>query len=188
MNIIETKRLILREWEDKDIEPFARINQDPRVLEFLLRPLSKEESSAWIKKINESCKENRFGLWAATLKTGDPSLKHAGTRLIGFIGLNIPTFKAHFIPCVEIGWRLGSQFWGHGYATEGARAILEYAFEQLYLKEIVAFTVPANTHSIRVMEKIGMKRDYAADFHHPNLPKDHPLSLHVFYRIRNEKP
>lgn len=175
MNIIETKRLILREWEDKDIELFARINQDPQVLEFLPGPLSKEESSSWVNKINESCKENEFGLWAATLKTGE---------LIGYIGLNIPSFKASFTPCVEIGWRLGSAFWGKGYATEGARAVLEYGFTQLKLKEIVAFTVPANIRSIRIMEKIGMKRDLNSDFYHPNLPKDHPLSLHVLYRIK----
>lgn len=175
MNIIETKRLILREWEGKDIEPFARINQDPKVLEFLEGPLTKEESSAWIKKINQGCKENGFGLWAAALKTGE---------LIGYVGINTCTFKADFTPCVEIEWRLGSQFWGHGYATEGAKAVLEYTFNKLNLKEIVAFTVPANIRSIRIMEKIGMERVLDGDFHHPNLSKDHPLSLHVLYRIK----
>jgi RimJ/RimL family protein N-acetyltransferase len=175
MNIIQTNRLILREWKDKDLEAFARLNQDPKVLEFLSAPLTFEESADWIKRINQHFKEHGFGLWAATLTTGE---------FIGYIGLNVPAFAAHFTPCVEIGWRLASAFWEKGYATEGAQAVLEYGFNQLGLKEIVSFTVPANTRSIRIMEKIGMKRDLSGDFHHPKLPKDHRLSLHVLYRAK----
>lgn len=91
-----------------------------------------------------------------------------------------------FSPAVEIGWRLGSEYWGKGLATEGAKAVLNYGFKKCGLKEIVSFTVPANVRSIRVMEKIGMKRDLAGDFHHPKLPKDHPLSLHVLYRVNHD--
>lgn len=177
MNTIKTKRLILREWNDKDLETFVKINQDPKVLEFLPGSLTREQCAEWIERINQHFKEHGFGLWAATLKTGE---------FIGYIGLNIPAFEAHFTPCVEIGWRLAAEYWGKGYSTEGAQAIVEYGFTKLGLKEIVAFTVPANIRSIRVMEKIGMKRDLSGDFHHPKLPKDHRLSLHVLYRVQNK--
>lgn len=178
MNTIRTTRLILRLWEDKDLEPFTHLNQDPKVLEFLPGSLTFDECAQWVKRINQHFEEHGFGLWAAMLKTGE---------FIGYIGLNVPSFDAHFTPCVEIGWRLASEYWGKGYATEGARAVLRYGFNSLDLKEIVAFTVPANIRSIRVMEKIGMKRDLSGDFHHPTLSKDHPLSLHVLYRIQNQK-
>ena len=82
-------------------------------------------------------------------------------------------------PCVEIGWRLAFEHWGHGYATQGAKAVLEYGFNHAGLKEIVSFTLPANKRSIAVMEKIGIMRHVADDFHHPKLPIDHALSLHV---------
>jgi RimJ/RimL family protein N-acetyltransferase len=173
MQPIITERLILRPWQDEDVARFARINQDPQVLEFLPKPLSYEETSAWVERIAQHFAEHGFGLLAASLKTGE---------FIGYIGLNIPTFKAKFTPCVEIGWRLAFEFWRQGFATEGAKAVLDVAFNEIGLKEVVAFTVPANTRSIRVIEKIGMTRDFSADFRHPNLPKDHPLSLHLLYR------
>ena len=175
MSLIKTKRLILREWDEKDLRSFARLNQDPRVLEFLPAPLTFQESAEWLKRINQHFREHGFGQWAVILNTGE---------FIGYIGLNIPTFTAHFTPCVEISWRLSSKHWGKGYATEGALAVLEYAFSELGLKEIVSLAVPANKRSIRVMEKIGMKRDLSGDFHHPNLPREHPLSLHVLYRLK----
>lgn len=178
MNIIETPRLVLRDWEEEDLMPFASLNQDHKVLEFLPGALTVEESAAWINKLKEDCKEHGFGLWAATLKTGE---------FIGYIGLNVPAFKANFTPCIEIGWRLAPLYWGQGLAAEGARAALRYAFDELKLAEVVSFTVPENKRSIRVMEKIGMQRDLSGDFNHPKLPLDHPLSRHILYRIKNEK-
>ena len=181
MNVIETERLILRTWEDKDIEPMAAIDQDPKVCEYLPGVGNRAATEAFIQRIIKHYHERGFSLYAVELKaTHDPSLKHAGTGFIGFLGLMAPSFEAHFTPAVEIGWRLASKHWGKGYATEGAKAVLKYGFETIGLKEIVSFTVPANTRSIRVMEKIGMKRDLLGDFHHPRIPKDHPLSLHVF--------
>lgn len=179
MKIIETDRLILRTWEANDIDAMAAIDQDPKVCEFLPGTGNREATKAGIKRIKEHFHKHGFCLYAVELKSNN--------ELIGFLGLNIPSFEAHFTPCVEIGWRLGSQFWDKGYATEGAKAVLDYGFKKLGLKEIVAFTVPANLRSRRVMEKIGMKRDPDGDFAHPKLPKEHPLSLHVLYRIRNDK-
>jgi RimJ/RimL family protein N-acetyltransferase len=100
------------------------------------------------------------------------------------IGLSVPSFEAHFTPCVEIGWRLAARYWGQGFATEAARGALEFGFDILKLDEIVSFTVPANHRSRRVMEKIGMTRIPAEDFDHPMLPEDHRLRRHVLYRIR----
>jgi ribosomal-protein-alanine N-acetyltransferase len=98
--------------------------------------------------------------------------------------LEIPQFEAHYTPCVEIGWRLAAEHWGHGLATEGAHAVIGYAFESLGLTEIVATTVPANIRSRRVMEKLGMTRNPADDFDHPLLPEGHPLRRHVLYRVK----
>ena len=117
-----------------------------------------------------------FGFWAAELKgTGD---------FIGFVGLGVPDFEGRFTPCIEIGWRLAAAFWNRGLATEGAHAALGYAFSVLALREVVAFTVPANLRSRRVMEKLGMTHDPDDDFDHPRIPEGHPLRRHVLYRIR----
>lgn len=97
------------------------------------------------------------------------------------MGLAIPRFQAHFTPCVEVGWRLAAEHWGHGYATEAARASVNFGFQLLNLKEIVSFTVPANYKSRRVMERIGMTHSSADDFNHPDAPER--LRRHVLYRI-----
>jgi RimJ/RimL family protein N-acetyltransferase len=101
---------------------------------------------------------------------------------VGFVGLAIPRFDAHFTPCIEIGWRIAAQYWNRSYATEGARAVLTFGFETLQLDEIVSFTTAGNMPSRRVMEKIGMKHDEADDFDHPLLAAGHPLQRHVLYR------
>jgi RimJ/RimL family protein N-acetyltransferase len=174
MKIIETDRLILRTWKPEDTEAYYQINQDSKVIEFLMGPLTREEVQNFINISNQQFEKTGFTLWAAEEKTSG--------KLIGFIGLNIVPWNAHFTPCVEIGWRLGSEFWNKGYATEGAKAVLEYGFNICHLKEIVAFGVPDNIRSINVMEKIGMQRDLQGDFEHPKLPKGHQLSKHVLYR------
>jgi RimJ/RimL family protein N-acetyltransferase len=129
-----------------------------------------------VDRIEEHLRAKGFGLYAAELRSEG--------RFVGYIGLHTPTFKAHFTPCVEIGWRLAGDVWGQGLATEGARAVAHHAFENLRLSEIVSFTVPANQRSIRVMEKIGMTRDASGDFEHPNLPEAHPLRRHVLFRLQ----
>ena len=177
--ILTTERLILRRWRESDRETFARMNADPGVMEFFPALLSREESDALIDRIEAHFEEHGFGLFAAEVR-GDGSL-------IGFTGLNNPDFPAPFMPSVEIGWRLRKEYWGRGLATEAARAVLYYGFETLRLKEIVAFTVPANTRSRRVMEKLGMAQDSAAEFDHPRLPAGHPLRRHVVYRLPARK-
>ncbi|WP_133128159.1 GNAT family N-acetyltransferase [Legionella nagasakiensis] len=176
MQCLKTSRLILRRWHEKDRKPFFQINQDHKVLEFLPGPMSKEQIKDFMRCQNQQLENRYYMLWAAELQdTGD---------LIGFVGLNYFDKPAHFSPAVEIGWRLGSQYWGFGYATEGALASLDYGFNQLGINEIVAFTVPDNLRSRKVMEKIGMVQDIDGSFTHPKLPPDHRLSKHVLYRIQ----
>jgi RimJ/RimL family protein N-acetyltransferase len=175
MKILETERLILRTWKQEDAEDFFAINQDLKVIEFVRGPLTMEQITDFIAQQNNNHKVQGFALWAVELKSSG--------ELIGFIGLNIPAWQAHFTPAVEIGWRLGSQYWGKGYATEGAKAALDYGFKNCGLNEIVSFTVPANLRSRKVMERIGMIHDKSGDFAHPQLAADHPLSQHVLYRI-----
>ncbi len=174
---IETARLSLREWREADREPFARRNADPVVMEFFSHPLSRAESDGMIDRIMANMRRRGWGLWAVERKDE--------TRFAGFIGLSEPRFHAHFTPCVEVGWRLSIDAWGRGFATEGARAVLDYALGSLGLKEVVSFTTERNLRSRRVMEKLGMERDLAGNFPHPSLPCDHPLSPHVLYRITN---
>jgi RimJ/RimL family protein N-acetyltransferase len=173
--IVTTERLILRHWRESDRKPFARLNADLRVMEYMPRALSEEESDALVARIEAHLRQRGFGLCAVELRRNQ--------SFIGFIGLNVPAFDAPFTPCVEIGWRLAAEHWGQGLATEGARNILRYAFETLGLDRLVSFTVPANTRSRRVMEKLGMAHDPADDFDHPRLPVGHPLRRHVLYRL-----
>ena len=172
---LRSRRLILRPWRDEDLEPFARINADARVMEHFPAPLSREESDAAVARIQEHFDARGFGLWAAQFAGAE--------QFIGFVGLAVPSFSAHFTPCVELGWRLDSAFWNRGLATEGAWACVDFAFGELGLPELVSFTVPGNRASRRVMEKLGMRRSPADDFEHPGLPPEHPLRPHVLYRL-----
>ncbi len=176
--IIETERLFLRTWEEKDIEPFYSMNQDPKVIEYLAGPMDIEQVEDFIQKMKIQQQKRNYSLWAVELKSSG--------EFIGFIGLNYTDWEAHFTPAVEVGWRLDSKYWGNGYAPEGAKACLDYGFNKIGLGEIISFTVPENTNSLRVMDKIGLKRDIKDDFIHPKLPKESRLSQHVLYRLRKE--
>jgi 3-dehydroquinate dehydratase/shikimate dehydrogenase len=177
MQIIISERLILRPWKESDLKPFTKINQDPKVLEYIPYPYNEIETQAFMDRIKDHFTKHGFGLWATELiETGE---------FIGYIGLNLPQFQAPFMPAIEIGWRLDPAYWGKGYATEGAKKVLTLAFELYKLPEIVSFTAKDNQRSIRVMEKIGLKRDLEGDFYHPLLPKEHKLALHILYRLQN---
>jgi RimJ/RimL family protein N-acetyltransferase len=175
-SIITTGRLVLRRWRESDRGTFARINADPMLMQFFPRSVSSEESNSMVDRIKKHFRQRGFGLCAVELRrTGE---------FVGFIGLSVPAFDAALTPCVEVGWRLAAEHWGQGLATEGAREILRFGFQILQLEEVVSFTVPANTRSRRVMEKLGMTHDSTEDFDHPLLPVGHPLRRHVLYRLR----
>lgn len=171
---LETERLILREWRDEDLEPFAALNADPEVMRHFPAPLSREESDAGAGRIRAHFAASGYGLWAVEVKGGAP--------FIGFCGLSVPRWEAWFTPCVEIGWRLARSAWGFGYATEGAREAARVGFEELGLDEIVSVAVVANARSRAVMDRLGMVQD--GEFDHPLIPEGSPLRRHVLYRLR----
>jgi RimJ/RimL family protein N-acetyltransferase len=172
---LKTERLLLRRWRAADRDAFAALNADPRVMKYFRSTLSRQESDALVERVAAAFEQHGFGPWAVEVPDVAP--------FIGFVGLSVPRFTAHFTPCVEIGWRIAGEHWNRGYATEAARAALRAGFEVFQLREIVSFTVPANLPSRRVMEKIGMRHDEADDFDHPSVPDEHPLKRHVLYRI-----
>ena len=176
---IRTKRLLLREWLDSDLEPFAAMNADPEVMAFMSRSLDRAASDAFVERIRARWAADGHGLWALE-RLDDGSF-------IGFVALAAPNFEAPFTPCVEVGWRLARSAWGQGFATEAARAALAWGFETLGLDEVVSFTTVANERSRAVMERLGMTRDPAEDFLHPNLPEDHPIRPHVLSRLSRER-
>ena len=172
-------RVRLRRWRDEDREMFATMNADARVMEFFTGPLSRGESDALVDRIEAHFATHEFGLWAVEV----PGV----ASFIGFTGLSTATFKAPFTPCVEVGWRLAVEHWGHGYATEAAQLALGHGFETVGLSEIVSLTAATNRRSRAVMERLGMQRNPADDFDYPSLAEGHPLRRHVLYRLSRRR-
>jgi RimJ/RimL family protein N-acetyltransferase len=173
---MRTGRLVMRQWQDADREPFAALNADPAVMEYFPNRLNRAESDALVDRIVAALDRNGYGLWALEVaQTGE---------FIGFTGLQPATFEAPFTPDMEVGWRLGRSAWGHGYATEAGRAAIQHAFTVLDLPELVSFTTAGNVRSQAVMRRLGMTHDPADDFDHPTLPAGHPMRRHVLYRLR----
>lgn len=172
--MLETTRLILREWENKDLAPFAAQNADPDVMRFFPALLQKEESDNLVARFREGIEERGWGFWAAELKETH--------RFVGCVGLHPQPDKFAFSPCIEIGWRLGKAYWHKGLAKEAAEACLNYAFHVLELEEVVSFTSKLNTPSESLMKRLGMEK--TEEFSHPALPLEHKLSQHVLYRIQ----
>lgn len=175
--MIETDRLLLRPWQESDLAPFAAMNADPHVRRFFPSILTREQSDASVERFRQSQRDDGFCFFAAELR--------ASQTFIGFVGLERIDFSLpRFAPrSVEIGWRLATEIWGKGLATEGASAVLRFAFDKIGLHEVVAFTVPENVPSRRVMEKLGMIHDAQDDFDHPNVAPGHPMQRQVLYRI-----
>ncbi|WP_297572966.1 GNAT family N-acetyltransferase [uncultured Deefgea sp.] len=171
---LSTERLILRQWQISDAEPFAQMSADPKVMNMLLGPIDAQASAAMEQKIMAQILENGWGFWALALKETQ--------EFIGFTGLNRPNADLPFSPCVEIGWRLAFAHWGNGYATEAAKAALAFGFNHLELTEIVAFTALSNHPSQAVMQRLGMQRE-PQNFMHPKVPAGHPLQAHCLYRL-----
>lgn len=176
---LETPRLRLRDWRNDDLIAFAALNADPEVMRYFPKPLSRAGSDALAAHIRAALRRHGWGLWAVEPK--------AAPRFAGFVGLAVPSFKAHFTPAVEIGWRLARDCWGRGYATEAAQAALIFAFARLNLAEVVSFTVADNRRSRAVMERLGMTRKAADDFDHPQIATGSPLRRHVLYRLTQRR-
>ena len=178
--VLRTERLLLREWRAEDREPFGELNADPVVMEHLPALLPRAQSDALARRSEQHFATHGFGPWAVEVPGVAP--------FIGFVGLVVPAFDAHFTPCVEIGWRLAAQHWGHGYATEAALASARHAFDAVGLAQLVSFTTPRNVRSQAVMRRIGMTHAVEDDFDHPRLPPGHRLRRHVLYRLDRTAP
>jgi RimJ/RimL family protein N-acetyltransferase len=176
---LSTPRLVLGTWSDDDAEGLLELSTDPEVMRHFPGPATREQIMGMVQKHRDNLAAGRPGLYAVHLG--------ATGRFLGFVGLAVPSFEASFMPCVEIGWRLRRDAWGHGYATEAAQAALEHGFDTLGLPEIVSFTTVANEPSQAVMRRLGMHRDPAEDFDHPSVPVGHPVRPHVLYRLRAEE-
>lgn len=175
--IAQTRRLIMRNWQDSDEELFYQINSDETVMEFFPGRLDRQQSLEMMRKLTGWIKETGYGFFALE--------KKADGAPIGFAGLSITDLEPH-LPrgTVEIGWRLAADHWRNGFATEAAEALLRLGFEERGLDEIVSFAVAANARSTAVMERIGMRHDPARDFDHPKIPETHPhLRRHVLYAL-----
>jgi len=170
-----TERTVLRDWRDSDLEAFASLNADPEVMRWFPSTLSRVQSDELAERIRTKLAARGWGLWALEV----PGV----SEFCGFVGLNDVPFDAGFSPAVEIGWRLNRASWGKGYASEAARACLDYGFGELGLHEIVSFTTTGNQRSRSVMERIGMTRDADGDFDHPSVPEGNILRRHVLYRL-----
>jgi RimJ/RimL family protein N-acetyltransferase len=175
---LRTHRLLLRQWRDTDLDPWAAMNADPEVMEHFPSVMTREESAAFMTRIRAAIDHRGWGLWAVSVVDGAP--------FIGFIGLQPVVDPVMPVNGVEVGWRLARSAWGHGYASEGARAALAYAFEELSLPEVISFTSTTNERSQAVMRRIGLTRDPADDFDHPKVPEGSRLRRHVLYRLRRD--
>jgi RimJ/RimL family protein N-acetyltransferase len=171
---LTTDRLLLRHWRAGDRGPFAEMNGDPEVMRYFPATLTRRSSDELADRIGANVARRGWGLWALE--------ERATGRFIGFTGIEPAQFEASFTPAVEIGWRLARAAWGHGYATEAARAAAAFAFEHLELDEIVSFTAQHNARSRAVMRRLGMRHDAAHDFDHPRVSDDR-LRRHVLYRL-----
>lgn len=177
VKMIETPRLILRQWLETDYSSFAEMSANPEVMRYFPKILNRSESDAYIDKLKAIIQKQGWGFWAVELKETQ--------QFIGFVGLHDQPTQFSFSPCVEIGWRLDHAFWGRGYAPEAANAALAFAFDQLKLEKVVSFTTLDNKKSQKVMEKIKMRK--ITEFQHPALDLNHPLSWHVLYEISKQE-
>jgi RimJ/RimL family protein N-acetyltransferase len=175
MPVVVTERLILRPFEPRDLDAFTAICADPEVMTFFPSVLDRAAVATMFERLDD--RRRRLGLAFGAAE------RRADGVLVGMIGLHpVVGLGVPFEPAIEIGWRLGRAYWGGGYATEGARALLRFGFETLGLGEVVAMAVGANRRSLAVMERLGMRRDPDGDFDHPRVPAG-PLRRHVLYRI-----
>ena len=166
---------MLRPFTEADREPFFELHTHPSVVELLGSSSTRAESDAMIDRFSAEMTKEGWGFWALGVAGGAP--------FVGMAGLHRMSPVMPIAPGIEIGWRLHPDHWSHGYATEAARASLDYGFGPGRLSEIVAFTTTVNARSQAVMERIGTARDPAGDFDHPLLPEGSPLRRHVLYRI-----
>jgi RimJ/RimL family protein N-acetyltransferase len=178
---LETKRLIIRNWRESDRDLFHEVNSDARVMEFFATRRNRAESDAMMDRLMASMATAGFGFSAIERKSDG--------QCLGFCGISQLLMPGVFPEgTVEIGWRIAHRFWGQGFVTEGARTLVNAAFNRLHLQELVAIAVPENHRSTAVMDRLHMVRDRTADFNHPGVPDTHPhLQRHGTWRLSRQR-
>lgn len=173
--LFTSERLGFRGWNDNDLDAMTAINTDAQVMEFFPATQDRDKTADFIKRMRAEQEAKGFCYFAVEeLETG---------MLIGFIGLHEQTFESPVTPCIDIGWRLHTAAWGKGYATEGAKRCLQFAFETLHLEKLYAFAPEVNLRSVNVMKKIGLQQ--TGTFVHPLLVNDARLKQCVIYELDN---
>jgi RimJ/RimL family protein N-acetyltransferase len=173
---LETERLVIRPFEEPDRALFHEINSDETVMEFYPYRRTRTQSNELFDKGRVGLAQTGYGYTAVEIK--------ATGECIGYCNLAMPDLETVFpAQTVEIGWRTASRYWGNGYTTEAAKALLADGFTRRGLEQIVSFAVPANLRSLAVMQRLGMVRDPCSDFDHPRIGRDYAhLRRHVVYR------
>lgn len=174
--LMETARIRLRSWQKDDLSDFCALNADPDVMRFFPATLARKDSDNLAASFQAGMLRHGFGIWVLEL----PGI----SSFAGVVGLNVPSFDNTL---VEVSWRLHKLFWGHGFATEASAVALEAGFSLFSLESICSVTARLNIPSEKVMRRLGMEHNPKDDFHHPALPDGHPLSRHVFYRMRKQR-
>lgn len=174
--IIKTERLGLRTWKMDDVDQMSVVNADPRVMEHFPSTQDRSQTAGFVERSIKHQETHGYCYFATEVLSTK--------ELIGFVGLAYQTYETSFTPATDIGWRLKPSAWGKGYATEGARACLDFAWKELQLNHVISVAVEANANSINVMKKIGMQ--YQHSFDHPLLGDYPDLQKCVYYKI--ERP
>jgi RimJ/RimL family protein N-acetyltransferase len=171
---IATERLHLRPLSIDDLDAVVALAADARVMRTLGGVSTAEEAQAWLERQLVHWRRHGYGRYVAT----------RGGTWLGVVGLSRTDLDAGIVPGVEIAWRLAFDQWGHGYATEAARAAMHDGFERVGLDAIIAVTTTTNERSLRVMERLGMAHAPGDTFDHPRVPPGDPLRRHVVYRVQ----
>ena len=162
----------IRQWKNSDFELFALMNSNPDVMRYL-NPLTRAESEQLFEYIQKEIDSYGWGIWAVEVDS----------VFAGMAGLHVPKWVTSFTPCTEALWRFRKEFWGSGVAYEASIQAIRYGFTQAKLDEIVTFTTPANFRSIKLIERLGFRRETENDFEHPEVSEDDPNRRHNFYRV-----
>lgn len=174
--IISTDRLNIRNWLESDIAALVQMNKDQDVMRYFLSTMSDRESFDFFNRISAHFNKTGFGLYVVESRESN--------EFLGYTGFMIADFESSFTPCIEIGWRFNKRFWGKGFATEAAKACLDYGFSILNFEKVYSFTSIYNKKSEAVMKRIGMSK--IGEFSHPKVPVNNELRLHVNYIIEKE--
>ena len=178
MKELKTTHLLLRQWREEDLEPYAKLTASKEVMKYFPQTLTVEQSNRAARKFQKLLEERGWGFWAVE--------ERVSGQFIGYAGLHAPQTQFPFSPCIEIAWRMGQKYWENGYVLEAGEAILRAAFEIFGLEEIVYFSSVKNKKGEEVATALKMQKEEQT-FHHPFVEREHPLSEHYLYRIKNGK-